>query len=123
LWAFFCPLSFRTQGGFAEAKAKRGEGRFSDGGVNVCRNIKTLYNFEPAASDGEIRAAALQFVRKISGFTKPSEANQEAFDTAVDRIAETASTLLGSLVTKAPPRNREVESHRARARAVRRSGG
>jgi hypothetical protein len=88
----------------------------------MCRNIKTLYNFEPPATEEEIRAAALQFVRKISGFTKPSATNKEAFDRAVGEIAETSSTLLGSLVTGALPRNREIESSRAHARAVRRFG-
>jgi hypothetical protein len=86
----------------------------------VCRNIKTLYNFEPPSTGEEIRAAALQFVRKISGFTKPSAANQEAFDRAVDEVAQASSTLLGSLVTTASPRRREVEAARAHARVVRR---
>jgi len=88
----------------------------------VCRNIKTLYNFEPPATGEEIRAAALQFVRKISGFVTPSAANQEAFDQAVDEVAQASSTLLGSLVTTASPRNRKVEAAKAHARAVRRFG-
>jgi len=88
----------------------------------VCRNIKTLYNFEPPVSDDEIRAAALQFVRKISGFATPSAANAEAFDRAVAEVAQAATTLLRSLVTAASPRDREVEATRARARAVRRFG-
>ena len=88
----------------------------------MCRNIKTLYNFEPPATDDEIRAAATQFVRKISGFAKPSTVNQPAFDLAVERVARAASTLLTSLVTTAPPKNRETEAARAHARAVRRFG-
>ena len=86
----------------------------------MCRNIRTLYNFEPPATDEEIRAAALQFVRKISGFATPSAANQEAFERAVDEVARASSSLLVSLVTKASPRNREAEAAKARARAVRR---
>ncbi len=82
----------------------------------MCRNIKTLFNFEPPASDDEIRASALQFVRKLSGFTKPSMANQEAFDRAVDRVTEVAHELIGSLTTNAQPRNREEEAAKARAR-------
>ena len=88
----------------------------------MCRNIKTLYNFEPPATGEEIRAAALQFVRKISGFAVPSAANQEVFDRAVDEVARASSALLGSLVTTASPRNREVEAAKAHARAVRRFG-
>ena len=88
----------------------------------MCRNIKTLYNFEPPATREEIRAAALQFVRKISGFATPSAANQEAFDQAVDEVAQASSRLLGSLVTSASPRNRKVEAAKAHARAVRRFG-
>ena len=84
----------------------------------MCRNIRTLYNFEPPATDEEIRAAALQFVRKISGFATPSAANQEAFERAVDEVARASSALLGSLVTKASPRNREVEAAKARAHAA-----
>ena len=88
----------------------------------MCRNIKTLFNSEPPATDDEIRMAAIQFVRKISGFAAPSVANAEAFDHAVDRIARASSALLGSLVTAAPPRNREAQAARAHARAVRRFG-
>jgi hypothetical protein len=88
----------------------------------VCRNIKVLYNFEPPATDDEIRAAALQFVRKISGFPKPSAANEEAFNRAVDEVAKTSSKLLSSLVTTAFPRNREVEAAKAHARAALRFG-
>ena len=88
----------------------------------MCRSIRTLYNFEPPATDDEIRAAALQYVRKISGLAAPSAANAEAFDRAVDEVARVSSTLLGSLMTTAPPRNREVEAAKARARAARRFG-
>jgi hypothetical protein len=88
----------------------------------VCRNIKMLYNFEPPATDDEIRAAALQFVRKISGFAKPSAANEKAFNRAVDEVARVSSRLLGSLVTNASPRNREAEAARAHARALLRFG-
>ena len=83
----------------------------------MCRNIQTLYNFEPPATEEEVRAAALQYVRKISGFTKPSRANEEAFARAVDEVTETSARLLDSLVTGAAPRNREVEAERRRARA------
>jgi hypothetical protein len=88
----------------------------------VCRNIRTLYNFEPTVTDDEIRAAALQYVRKISGFVKPSAANEKAFNRAVDEIARASSLLLGALKTTASPRNREDEAAKARARAVRRFG-
>jgi hypothetical protein len=88
----------------------------------MCRNIRTLYNFEPAATDEEIRAAALQYVRKISGFTKPSAANKEAFDRAVDRVAHVSQHLLAELVTNAPPKDREVEAAKAKARAAARYG-
>jgi hypothetical protein len=86
----------------------------------MCRNIRTLYNFEPAATDDEVRAAALQYVRKISGFTKPSAANQEAFDQAVEDVAAVSQRLLGQLVTNAPPKDREVEAAKAKARAAER---
>jgi len=86
----------------------------------VCRNIKTLFNFEPPVTDEEIRAAALQFVRKVSGFTKPSKANEAAFSAAVDDIAGVARSLLRSLETSAPARNREEEAAKARARAAER---
>jgi len=82
----------------------------------MCRNIRPLYNFEPPASDDEIRAAALQFVRKISGFTAPSKANEAAFERAVDDVAATARRLMASLVTSAAPRDRAVEAERARER-------
>jgi hypothetical protein len=84
----------------------------------MCRNIKTLHNFKPPATDEEIRASSLQFVRKLSGFTRPSKANELAFARAVDRVARAAHELLDSLVTSAPPRDRDVEVTRARARAA-----
>jgi hypothetical protein len=86
----------------------------------MCRNIRTLYNFEPPATDAEVRSAAEQFVRKISGFSKPSQANAEAFERAIDEVAEVSARLLGELVTNAPPKDREVEAARARARAAER---
>jgi hypothetical protein len=88
----------------------------------MCRNIRTLYNFEPPATNAEVRAAAVQFVRKISGSAKPSAANEAAFNRAVDEIAQASATLLGSLVTTASPRNREIEAAKARARSARRFG-
>jgi hypothetical protein len=90
--------------------------------IHVCRNIKTLYNFEPPATDEEVRAAALQYVRKISGFATPSSANREAFDRAVDQVAHVSATLLGDLVTTAAPKDRETEAARAHERALRRFG-
>jgi hypothetical protein len=89
----------------------------------MCRNIKTLFNFEPPVTDAEIRAASLQFVRKLSGFTRPSKANEAAFQLAVDRTADVARSLLHSLVTTASPRDRELEAQRARIRAAARFGG
>ena len=86
----------------------------------MCRNIHTLYNFQPQATEEEIRAAALQYVRKISGFTKPSHANAAAFERAVQGVAAVSTELLGELVTSAPPKNREVEAAKARARAAQR---
>ncbi len=88
----------------------------------MCRNIRVLYNFKPPATDNEIQAAALQFVRKISGFAKPSSANEKAFHRAVSEVAMASSKLLNSLSTHAPPRNRDVEAAKAHARAVRRFG-
>jgi hypothetical protein len=88
----------------------------------MCRNIRTLHNFEPPATEEEVRAAALQYVRKISGTSKPSRANEEAFERAVDEVATASSRLLAALVTSAPPRDREVEAARARARAAERFG-
>jgi hypothetical protein len=88
----------------------------------MCRSIKTLYNFEPPATEQEIRAAALQFVRKLSGFNVPSKANEAAFNRAVDEVAATAARLIDSLVTTAEPRDRAVEAERARARSAMRFG-
>jgi len=88
----------------------------------MCRNIKTLHNFAPPATDEEVRASSVQFVRKLSGFNKPSKANEIAFNRAVDRVAEAAQELLDSLVSNAPPRDRAVEALKARARAVERFG-
>jgi hypothetical protein len=88
----------------------------------MCRNIKTLFNFEPPVTSEEIRAASLQFVRKISGFNKPSKSNEPAFQSAVDSIAHIAADLLHSLETKAPPKNREEEAAKARVRAADRFG-
>jgi hypothetical protein len=88
----------------------------------MCRNIKTLHNFKPPATEEEIRASSLQFVRKLSGFTKPSKTNEEAFNRAVDQVAQAARELLASLITTAPPRDREVEAAKARARSAERFG-
>ena len=88
----------------------------------MCRNIRTLFNFEPPATELEIRDASLQCVRKLSGFNVPSQANREAFDRAVEEVAASARTLIASLVTHAPPRNREVEAERARQRNLERFG-
>jgi hypothetical protein len=84
----------------------------------MCRNIRPLFNFEPPATDEEVRAAALQYVRKISGFTKPSQANAEAFEHAVDEVSEVSMRLLAALSTAAPPKDREVEAAKARARSA-----
>jgi hypothetical protein len=86
----------------------------------MCRNIRTLHNFEPPVTDEEVRSAALQYVRKVSGSTKPSQANAEAFDRAVDEVAVATATLLESLVTSAPPKDRELEAAKRRARAAER---
>jgi hypothetical protein len=86
----------------------------------MCRNIRELHNFAPPATDDEVRAAALQYVRKVSGSTKPSKANEPAFERAVDRIAEVTRDLLGELVTQAPPKDREVEAAKRRARSEKR---
>ena len=88
----------------------------------MCRNIRTLYNFDPPATEDEVRAASLQFVRKISGFNKPSRANEDAFDSAVEAVTEAAMALLGSLTTAAAPRDRDVEAAKARERAAKRFG-
>jgi hypothetical protein len=84
----------------------------------MCRNIRTLHNFEPPATEDEIRASSLQYVRKVSGFTKPSQANAEAFERAVDEVAAVTTRLLGELVTNAPPKDREVEAAKAKARSA-----
>ncbi len=86
----------------------------------MCRNIRTLYNFEPPTTDEEVRSAALQYVRKISGFTKPSQANTEAFERAVEEVAEASARLLDQLVTSAPPKDREVEAMKRRERSAQR---
>lgn len=88
----------------------------------MCRNIRPLYHFDPPVTDEEIRAASLQFIRKVSGFSRPSAANREPFDHAVDEVLLTVRRLLDSLITAAPPRSREVEAARARARGARRFG-
>lgn len=88
----------------------------------MCRNIKTLHNFKPPATDEEIRASSLQFVRKLSGFTRPSKANEDAFMRAVDGVTQVAQELLNSLVTNAPPRDREVEAMKERSRTAKRFG-
>lgn len=88
----------------------------------MCRNIKTLYNFDPPATTDEVNASAIQFVRKLSGFAKPSKANEDAFDLAVERVAAAAQAMLNSYTTNAPPRDREVEAVKARARAAIRYG-
>ena len=87
----------------------------------MCRNIRPLHNFEPPATDEEVRAAALQFVRKISGYTKPSQANQEAFDLAIEEVAAASTRLLQALETNAPPKNREIEAEKRKARAATRT--
>jgi hypothetical protein len=97
--------------------------RLKDEVRTVCRNIKVLFNFEPPATDEEIRAAARQYVRKISGYAKPSAANEAAFERGVDEVATASAKLLASLVTTAPHRDREAEAAKAHARAVRRFGG
>jgi hypothetical protein len=86
----------------------------------MCRNIRPLHNFEPPATEDEVRAAALQYVRKISGFTKPSQANEEAFERAVEEVAEVSARLLDSLVTSAPPKDRDIEAEKRKARSAQR---
>ena len=88
----------------------------------MCRNIKTLHNFKPPATDEEVRASAVQFVRKLSGFTKPSKANEEVFNRAVDEVTDATLKLVDSLITTAPPRDRQVEAMKAKARAAERFG-
>src|SRR4029077_4368965 len=97
-------------------------GRSNTRGHPMCRNIKTLFNFDPPVTEEEVRAASLQFVRKISGFTKPSKANEGSFQAAVDEIAGVSSRLLRALETNAPPKNREEEAAKAKARAAERFG-
>jgi hypothetical protein len=106
-------MFMRTYNGSRDAGNGGGE-------VAMCRNIKTLFNFEPPATDEEIQASALQFVRKLSGFNKPSKANEAAFALAVAQVSEAATTLVRSLVTQAPPRDREIERARAVAEAAKR---
>jgi hypothetical protein len=89
----------------------------------MCRNIKTLFNFDPPATTGEVNASAIQFVRKLSGFNKPSKVNEATFDLAVERVAAAAQEMLNSLVANAPPKNRETEAARARERSAKRFGG
>lgn len=86
----------------------------------MCRNIRTLYNFDPSATEDEVRGAALQYVRKISGFTKPSQANAEAFERAVEEVTAASTRLLNELITSAPPKNREVEAAKRKARSAQR---
>ena len=92
------------------------------GNIEMCRNIKTLFNFDPPATQEEIQAASLQFVRKLSGFNKPSRANQAAFDAAIESVTKAATELLSSLITAADPKNREFEAEKARARTAKRFG-
>ena len=94
-----------------------GSGSFNSG---MCRNIRTLHNFEPPATEEEIRASSLQFVRKLSGFTKPSKANEEVFNTAVEKVYQAADELIRNLVTNSPPRDREIEAAKAKAKAAER---
>jgi hypothetical protein len=89
----------------------------------MCRNIRTLFNYAPTATDEEVRAASLQFVRKVSGFTKPSQANQAAFDRAVEEVTHAARHLIDNLITTAPPKDREIEAAKAKLRAAQRFGG
>jgi hypothetical protein len=106
-----------------DGSQKQRRARSNDPGKStMCRNIKTLFNFDPPATEDEIRAASLQFVRKLSGFNAPSKANQAAFDRAIDDVASAARILIESLVTTADPRDREIEAARAKARAAARFG-
>jgi hypothetical protein len=106
---------------FAEARPALSLARAPAGSLDhMCRNIRTLYNFEPPATQEEIRDAALQYVRKVSGFTKPSQANREAFERAVEAVTESSARLLAELVTNAPPKDREVEAAKRRARSAER---
>jgi hypothetical protein len=126
-WSLWRPFvaGLGAQAGGADARvARTGGGATTGGGYDprMCRNIRTLHNFEPPATDEEIHASALQYVRKISGFSKPSQANTAAFNHAVDAITEISTRLLDELVTNAPARDREVEAAKARARAAERYG-
>jgi hypothetical protein len=96
---------------------------YNGGRTSMCRNIRQLFNFDPPVTPEEVRAASLQFVRKISGFTKPSKANEDAFQAAVEEIAQVSNRLLQSLATVAPPKNREEEARKAKLRAAERYGG
>jgi hypothetical protein len=107
---------------FAFPDRQHGAGQAGQGRGQMCRNIKTLFNFEPPATEDEIHASALQFVRKLSGFNKPSQANAEAFDRAVAEVSDSARRLLASLHTHAPARDRETEAERARERSRQRFG-
>lgn len=107
----FAGASWRVSGSVKPPKSANAKG------IAVCRNIKTLHNFAPPATEDEIRASAIQFVRKLSGFTHPSKANEAAFDAAVESVSEAARTLLSNLVTNAPPRDREIEAEKARERS------
>ena len=124
--AYFCPLptAHRPLTLLDNSKAYSGIDKLSVHWMEnlMCRNIKTLHNFKPPATEEEIRASSLQFVRKLSGFTKPSKANEVAFNRAVEQVAEAANLLLASLVTNAPPRDRAVEAAKARARSAERFG-
>lgn len=104
------------------SKIDKNNGNYKENIIAMCRNIKTLFNFDPPATEDEIQAASLQFVRKLSGFNDPSKANEAAFNLAIEEVAEVARNLLDSLVTNAGPRNREVEIERARFRAAKRFG-
>jgi hypothetical protein len=106
-----------TEGPLRTDRARPSPGRYA---WAMCRNIRTLYNFDPPASDEEIRSAALQYVRKISGFNKPSRANEDAFQRALDAVTEASSQLLSELETNAPPKDRDVEAAKAKARAAQR---
>jgi hypothetical protein len=113
----YLALRIKESGSFGQGMCRRAEP--STLGL-MCRNIRTLYNFDPPATEEEVRAAAVQYVRKISGFTKPSRANEEAFERAVDAVAAISAQLLTDLSTTAPAKNREVEAAKARARAAER---
>jgi hypothetical protein len=111
----------RWAGGIGREALREAGRRFLGAtGLIMCRNIRTLHNFKPPATDEEIRAASLQFVRKLCGFTRPSKANEPAFGRAVDQVAKAAHELLEALVTNAPPRDREIEARKARARTAER---